>query len=94
MDYSDSELLLEFAKDAFSRVSLIAADLGASKKNCLAGCLAAQLWIAQRSLAFPGPKQLEFFHKRGPKLLGDLERVCMVLETLFTCSGPLLTLFQ
>lgn len=73
----DSELL-EFSKQALSRVSQIAVDLGARKKLCVAGCLAAELLIAKKALDAADANQLPRLQRRIPKLLEDLERVCAV----------------
>ncbi|KAK9777055.1 putative Peptidase S8/S53 domain-containing protein [Seiridium cardinale] len=50
---------IDFARDALSRISIIAADLGARKKSCVAGCLAAKLWIARKSLDSSDAKSAE-----------------------------------
>lgn len=73
---------LDFAKDALSRVSIIAADVGARKKSCVAGRLAAQLWIARIALDSADSSQLSRLQKRLPKLMDDLERVCAVRPPL------------
>lgn len=68
----------KFAIEALSKVSIIGAKLGARKKSCVVGCLAAKLWIAKRSLESADADQLARLRKRIPKLLDDLERVCAV----------------
>lgn len=73
---------LDFAKDALSRVSIIAAALGARQKSCVAGCLAAKLWIARKALDSANSSQLPRLQKRLPKLVNDLERVCAVQHVL------------
>lgn len=74
----DSVDPLDFAKEALSRVSQIAVDLGARKKLCFAGCLAAELLIARKALDAADASQLPKLQRRVPKLLDDLERVCVV----------------
>ncbi|KAF7543160.1 hypothetical protein G7Z17_g10966 [Cylindrodendrum hubeiense] len=64
----------DFAKDALSRVSQIAVELGARKKLCVAGCLAAELLIARKALDSADVAQLPKLQRRVPKLLKDLER--------------------
>ncbi|KAF6795401.1 putative subtilisin [Colletotrichum sojae] len=73
----DSADPLDFAKEALSRVSQIAVDLGARKKLCFAGCLAAELLIARKALEAADVSQLPKLQRRVPKLLDDLERVCV-----------------
>jgi hypothetical protein len=73
---------LDFAKDALSRISVIAVTIGARQKSCVAGCLAAQLWIARKALDSANSNQLPRLQKRVPKLLDDLERVCAVQPIL------------
>ena len=69
---------LDFAKDALSRISIVAADLAARQKSCVAGCLAAKLWIARKSVDSADASQLPRLQRRLPKLIDDLERVCAV----------------
>lgn len=68
----------DFAREALFRVSVIAAALGARNKSCIIGCLAAKLWIANKSLESADEGQLARLRKRVPKLLDDLERVIAV----------------
>ncbi|GKT51078.1 uncharacterized protein ColSpa_11259 [Colletotrichum spaethianum] len=70
---ADSVDPFDFAKDALSRVSQIAVDLGARKKLCVAGCLAAELLIARKTMVSAGGTQLPKLQRRAPKLLKDLE---------------------
>jgi hypothetical protein len=79
--YTDFEEL-DFAKDALIRVSIIAADIGAQQKSCVAGCLAAKLLIARRALETADATELPRIQRRLPKLLDDLERVCAIRCTL------------
>ena len=74
----EGEELFDFAKDALSRVSQIAGNLGATKKLCVAGCLAAQLHMAKRALDSADAGQIPRLQRRVPKLLDDLESVCAV----------------
>lgn len=76
MDKSANDL--EFAKDALSRVSTIAGNFAARNGSCLAGGLAAELFIAHRALVIADAGQLPQLQKRLPKLINDLERVCAV----------------
>lgn len=69
---------LDFAKEALSRVSQIAGELGARNKICFAGCLAARLLIARKALDSADASQMPKLERRIPKLMDDLERVCMV----------------
>jgi hypothetical protein len=75
----DLDVLLEFAKLAFSVVSLICTDVGVKTKSCTAGCLAAQLWIVSKTLEHPDTGQLDRIRRRLPKLLKDLNGICMVV---------------
>lgn len=72
---------LDFAKDALLRVSILAADVGAQQKSCVAGCLAAKLLIARRALETADATELPRIQRRLPKLLVDLERVCAVRDS-------------
>lgn len=72
---------LEFSKQALSRVSEIAVALGARDKLCIAGCLAAELLIARKAIETTDPNLMPKLHRRIPKLLEDLERVCTVRNT-------------
>ncbi|GJC88682.1 hypothetical protein ColLi_11520 [Colletotrichum liriopes] len=71
---ADSVESFDFAKDALSRVSQIAVDLGARKKLGVAGCLAAELLIARKTLDSADARHLPKLQRRVPKLLKDLER--------------------
>ncbi|KAL0943204.1 putative subtilisin [Colletotrichum truncatum] len=66
----------DFAKEVLSHVSQIAVDLGARKKLCFAGCLAAELLIARKALDSTDIAHLPKLQRRVPKLLKDLDRVC------------------
>ena len=76
----EGEELFDFAKDALSRVSHIAVDLGARKKLCVAGCLAAELLIAKKALDSADAAHMPRLQRRVPKLLDDLDRVCAVSD--------------
>ena len=70
--------LLDFSKDALGKAAEIAADIAAKSKVCAAGCLAANLLIAKSVLDVAGARQLAKVQRRLPKLMDDLEYVCMV----------------
>ncbi len=74
---------VEFAKTALCRVSNIAGDVGARHKSCVAGCLAAKLWIAAKALDTPDPNEQRRIQRRLPKLLADLNSVCSVRDLLY-----------
>ncbi|KFG78255.1 hypothetical protein MANI_020298 [Metarhizium anisopliae] len=65
---------LDVAKDALSRISSVAADVGARQKLPVAGCLAAKLCIAKKTLDSADAGQLLRVQRRLPKLIEDLER--------------------
>lgn len=75
---------LDVAKDALSRISSVAADVGARQKLPVAGCLAAKLCIAKKTLDSADAGQLLRVQRRLPKLIEDLERVCTVFLILTT----------
>ncbi|KAK8876780.1 subtilisin-like protein [Apiospora arundinis] len=67
---------LEFAQDAFGRISMLAADIGFKERSATAGCLAAELWIAKKTIESADEAHSAKLERRSLKLMRHLERIC------------------
>ncbi|KID85048.1 subtilisin [Metarhizium guizhouense ARSEF 977] len=80
-DYSDDKesndaRVLDFAKNMLAKAVIIATDLATRNKECAAGCLTANWFIAKTALDAAGVHQLPKLQRRLPKMLDDLEYIC------------------
>ncbi|KAK8092843.1 hypothetical protein PG999_014430 [Apiospora kogelbergensis] len=70
------EDLLDFAQDALGRTSMLAADIGFKERSATAGCLAAELWIAKKTIESTDDAHYTKIERRSLKLMRHLERIC------------------
>ncbi|KAK7971497.1 hypothetical protein PG989_016513 [Apiospora arundinis] len=66
----------EFAQDAFDRISTLAADIGFKERSATAGCLAAELWIAKKTIESVDEAHAAKLERRSVTLIRQLERIC------------------
>ena len=57
---------------------MLAADIGFKEKLVTAGCLAAELWIAKKTIESADEAHFIRLERRSLKLMKHLERICCV----------------